>query len=84
MWGRSEYDAITVRDPRKDEKVYWLYIEKTSSNSLEIEELSDEHEAPNGDNGTAEGESGSERARDEAPREASEVSKVVGSLIRRI
>lgn len=85
MFGRSLYDGITVQDPVRDGPNYWLYIKQLSGESLEIEELSDEHQAPNGDYGTAEGEGEASRGGEEAPSESSEaVRRAAQSLIRRI
>ncbi len=82
MFGKSLYDVITVRDPVKDDKTIWLYIEKLDGNELEIEELEDvQQERTLGGNGSAEGEGegsgGSEEAVEEEP-------EAVHSAVRRI
>lgn len=39
-WGKTEWDRLTVRQPREDETgKYWIYVEVTGSNILAVERL---------------------------------------------
>lgn len=78
MYDKSIYDPLSVRFVH-ERSFIWLYLENSGNAEYTVEEIPDEHQAPNGDNGTAEGEGSPPREGEEAP---SEVAKVVSALRR--
>lgn len=41
-WGKSEYDALVVRNPIEDtEGAWWVYVERHSAQITEVESLSE-------------------------------------------
>ena len=70
LHGRSVYDPLVIR-LRQEGKNWWMYVEKFSTENLEIESLGEENvinESSNGNLREAEGTSPPQRADEEIPQ----------------